>query len=192
MTLFWMTAKDYLQVIRYKQHDLLVKHKVSLKVAVLRITLYKMFYYAYVLVLPILFSGMPWHIVVAGFLLMHFTAGLFLSCVFQPSHVMEASQFSSPRGIEGERRMEDSWAIHEVVNTTDFAPKNRLLSWFIGGLNYQIEHHLFTGVCHVHYRKLAPIVQSTTASFGIPYHVQPTFFKALSEHAKMLKKLGRE
>ena len=80
MTLFWMTAKDFLQVVRYKQHDLLVKHKVSLKQAVFRITLYKLGYYGYILLLPLLFSGMPWYDVLFGFLIMHITAGLFLSC----------------------------------------------------------------------------------------------------------------
>jgi linoleoyl-CoA desaturase len=103
---------------------------------------------------------------------------------------MEASAFSRPLIVDGKTRMEDTWAVHEVTNTTDFAPNNRILSWFIGGLNYQIEHHLFPGVCHVHYKKLAPIVKSTTAAFGLPYHVQPTFLKAILEHAKMLKKLG--
>jgi len=192
MTLFWMTAKDYMQVVRYKQHDLLVKQKVSLQQAVLRITLYKIFYYTYILVLPILFAGMPWYFVIMGFLIMHFSAGLFLSCIFQPSHIMEASSFASPVQTDGKRQMEDTWAVHEIVNTTDFAPRSRILSWFIGGLNYQIEHHLFTGVCHVHYQKLSSIVRSTTLAFGLPYHVQPTFLKALLEHAKMLKKLGRE
>jgi linoleoyl-CoA desaturase len=192
MTLFWMTAKDYLQVIRYKQHDLLLKQKVSLKQAVFRITWYKLFYYAYIIVLPVLFSGMPWYFVLLGFLLMHFTAGLFLSCVFQPSHIMETSAFLLPVTTDGKQKMEETWAVHEVTNTTDFAPGNRVLTWFIGGLNYQIEHHLFTNICHVHYPKLAPIVRSTTEEFRIPYHVQPTFLKALWEHAKMLKALGRK
>jgi linoleoyl-CoA desaturase len=192
MTLFWMTAKDYLQVVRYKQHDLLIKQKVSLKQALIRITLFKLFYYAYILVLPILFSGMPWYNILFGFLLMHFTAGLFLSCIFQPSHIVESSGFALPVITNGKRQMEDSWAIHEVANTTDFGPDNRLLTWFIGGLNFQIEHHLFTGICHVHYKKLSPIVKSAAAGFGIPYHVEPTFFKALAGHVRMLKKLGRE
>ena len=191
MTLYWMTVKDYRQVIRYKEHDLLVKHRVSLKQAVLRITLYKLFYYGYIIVLPILFSGMAWYLVLAGFLLMHFTAGLFLSCIFQPSHVIETSAFASPITIDGKRRMEDSWAVHEVANTTNFSPNSRIFSWFIGGLNYQIEHHLFTGICHVHYPKIAPIVKSTARSFGLPYNVQPTFWKALMEHGKMLKMLGK-
>jgi linoleoyl-CoA desaturase len=190
MTLFWMTAKDYLSVIRYKQHDLLSRHNVSFKQALFRITLYKLFYYAYIIVLPVLFSGMPWYMVAAGFILMHFTAGLFLSCVFQPSHIMETSAFALPIDTDGKRRMENSWAVHEVVNTTNFAPHNRILSWFIGGLNFQIEHHLFTDICHVHYRRIAPIVKSAAKEFGLPYNEQPTFLGALLEHAKMLKKLG--
>lgn len=192
MTLFWMTAKDYLQVVRYKQHDLLIRQKVSLRQAIFRITWYKLFYYAYIIVLPVLFSGMPWYFVVMGFLLMHFTAGLFLSCVFQPSHIMATSPFLLPVTINDKQQMEDTWAVHEVTNTTDFAPRNRALTWFIGGLNYQIEHHLFTSICHVHYPKLAPIVRSTAAAFKIPYHVEPTFLKALWKHTLMLKKLGKK
>jgi linoleoyl-CoA desaturase len=169
----------------------LIKQRVSLSQAVFRITLYKLFYYSYIMVLPILFSGMPWHFVLLGFLIMHFTAGLFLSCIFQPSHIMETSGFAAPVTSEGASRMEDSWAVHEVANTTNFSPKSRILSWFIGGLNYQIEHHLFTGICHVHYPRIAPIVKSTTREFALLYHEQPTFLKALGEHAKMLKILGR-
>jgi linoleoyl-CoA desaturase len=191
MTLFWMTAKDYLQVVRYKQHDLLVRHHVSLGQALFRISLFKVFYYSYVIVLPILFSGMPWYYILFGFLLMHFTAGLVLSCIFQPSHIVETSTFELPVETDGEHEMEDSWAIHEVENTTDFAPGKKALTWFVGGLNYQIEHHLFTGICHVHYPKLAPIVQQTAKEFGVIYHVEKTFWKALKGHVRMLKKLGR-
>ena len=86
--------------------------------------------------------------------------------------------------------MENSWAIHELANTTNFAPNNRLLTWFIGGLNFQIEHHLFTGVCHVHYPKIAPIVRAGCLSYNLPYNVEPGFRKALYSHLKMLKKLG--
>jgi len=191
MTLFWMTAKDYLQIVRYKQHDLLVKYKVSLKQALVRVTLYKLFYYSYILVLPVIFSGMPWYYVISGFLFMHFIAGLVLSSIFQPAHIIEESTFKLPADGNG-KQMEDTWAIHEVENTTDFAPDNRFLTWFIGGLNYQIEHHLFTGICHVHYPKLAPIVKKVAGDFHVAYHVEPTFARALKGHVRMLKKLGRE
>ena len=188
MTLFWMTAKDYLQIVRYKQHNLLTNYKISAGQAIFRVTLYKLFYYAYIMVLPMLFSGVHWYHVVLGFLLMHFTAGIALSCIFQPSHIVESSTFELPVGDR--RQMDDSWAIHEVENTTDFAPGKGLLTWFIGGLNYQIEHHLFTGICHVHYPQLAPIVQQTAAEYGVTYHIEPTFRKALKGHIKMLRKLG--
>jgi len=191
MTLLWMTTKDYTQVIRYRQHDLLTKHQVSFRQAIFRITLFKVLYYGYIIVLPILFSGMPWYYVVFGFLMMHFIAGLFLACIFQPAHVVATSDFAIPQGTNG-RTMENSWAVHEVENTTNFAPRNKFLTWFIGGLNFQIEHHLFTGICHVHYPQLAPIVKSVTKEFGLPYHEEPTFFKALGDHVRMLKKLGRE
>jgi len=192
LTLYWMTIKDYIQIIRYGKHGLLSKQKISLKQGIFRITLYKLFYYSYIFMLPILFSGVPWYFILAGFLLMHFTAGLLLSCIFQPSHIMETSAFSKPVEAGSKRMMEDTWAVHEVVNTTDFAANNHFLTWFIGGLNYQIEHHLFSGICHVHYRKLAPIVKSATAAYGLPYHTQPTFRKALYEHAKMLRLLGKK
>jgi linoleoyl-CoA desaturase len=191
LTLFWMTAKDYIQVIRYKRHDLLISHKISLRQAIFRITLYKIFYYSYIMVLPILFSGFPWYAVVFGFLVMHFTAGIVLSCIFQPSHIVEASTFELPVGSEPDsKQMEDSWAIHEVENTTNFAQRKKFFTWFFGGLNYQIEHHLFSGICHVHYPQLAPLVRKTAAEYGVTYHVEPTFWKALKGHVKMLKKLG--
>jgi len=191
MTLYWMTAKDFVQAVRYKKIGLLIKAQLSLTQALWRIVLYKAFYYSYIIVLPVLFSGVPWYFIVSGFLLMHFTAGMLLSCIFQPSHIMETSGYALPLEIEGKQQMENSWAIHEMGNTTNFAPGNRFLSWFSGGLNFQIEHHLFTNICHIHYRKLAPIVKKTANEFGLPYHEQRTFFAALWAHAGMLKRLGK-
>jgi len=88
------------------------------------------------------------------------------------------------------RRMEDSWAVHEVTNTTNFSIKSRFITWFSGGLNFQIEHHLFSHICHIHYPKLSPIVQATVQAYGLPYSVQPTMFHAIRSHVKMLFKLG--
>ncbi|RPD39550.1 fatty acid desaturase family protein [Chitinophaga barathri] len=191
MTLYWMTAKDFFQVARYRKFDLLVKQQLSLTRAMWQISLFKAVYYGYILVLPLVFADIPWYFVVGGFLVMHFTAGLLLSCIFQPAHIMETSDFKPPVEEENKRQMENSWAVHEIGNTTNFAPKNRILSWFAGGLNYQIEHHLFSNICHVHYRKLAPIVKKTAREFGLPYNEQRTFLKALWAHGIMLKKLGR-
>ncbi|RYD51323.1 MAG: acyl-CoA desaturase [Sphingobacteriales bacterium] len=187
MTLYWCTAKDFLAVINYNRIGLLKKERISLRTALLEVALSKILYFSIFLVLPLLLSGAGWTSVVLGFLLMHFVAGLSLACIFQLAHVMEESDFAKP---SDDRKMESSWAVHQLQNTVNFAPTNKLLSWFIGGLNFQIEHHLFPHICHVHYPNLSPIVAKTAAEFGLQYQVRPTFRNALKAHAQMLKKLG--
>ncbi len=189
MNLFWVTVKDYRQLFKYNQVDLLKKEKLTLKRGITELTLLKLFYIGYAIVLPIFFSGMSWYHVLIGFVIMQMIAGLALACIFQPAHVMESSEFPEPGP---DRKMENNWAVHQVLNTTNFAPESELFSWFIGGLNYQIEHHLFPNICHVHYPQISKIVQSVAKEYGIPYQVQPTFMHALWEHGKMLKKLGRD
>jgi linoleoyl-CoA desaturase len=88
--------------------------------------------------------------------------------------------------------MENNWAIHQLLTTSDFAPKNRILSWLIGGLNYQVEHHLFPNICHVHYRKISQFVKSLAKKYELPYNVQPSFIKAVNSHAQMLRALARK
>ena len=188
LTFQWATIKDFKQVNEYARLDLLKKEKLTRKQALIQVSLYKVFYYAYIIALPLLFSGVAWYHILAGFFIMHFVAGLALSCIFQLAHVMEECEFPVPTD---ERKMENNWAVHQVLNTANFAPKSKFLNWFIGGLNRQIEHHLFPNVCHVHYKELAVIVKDTAQQHGLPYYEQPTFWSALVEHARMLRKLGR-
>jgi linoleoyl-CoA desaturase len=188
MNLFWVTVKDFRQMNRYEKEGLLRKEKVSLRRARTELALLKVLYVAYIIVLPLLFGGVAWHHVVLGFVGMHMMAGLGLACIFQPAHVMESSTFPTPTPA---RRIEDSWAAHQLLNTTNFSPDSKITAWFIGGLNYQIEHHLFPHVCHIHYPKIAPIVARTAKEFNLPYNVQKTFAHALWEHGKMLKTLGQ-
>jgi linoleoyl-CoA desaturase len=101
--------------------------------------------------------------------------------------VVETSDFAKP---DDERRMENNWAVHQILNTADFAPDNKFVCWYIGGLNFQIEHHLFPHVCHIHYPKIAKIVAQVAKEHDIPYQVMPTFRSALLAHGKMLKYLG--
>jgi linoleoyl-CoA desaturase len=75
--------------------------------------------------------------------------------------------------------------------TSNFAPRNKWISYYVGGLNFQIEHHLFTRVCHIHYPRIAPIVQQTAAEFGIPYLTHNTLAGAFSSHVTLMGKLGR-
>jgi linoleoyl-CoA desaturase len=189
MNLFWITVKDYRLLFRYEKNGMLRKQKVTLAKALTELSLLKVFYIAYMLVVPILFSGFAAWEVILGFVVMHMIAGLALACIFQPAHVMETSEFPAPTP---DHRIENTWAVHQLLNTTNFSPKSVITSWFIGGLNFQIEHHLFPHVCHVHYPALSKIVKKTAAEYNLPYQVQPTFAHALWMHGRMLKELGKK
>lgn len=118
---------------------------------------------------------------------MHFVAGVILSLVFQTAHVVEGLDFPEPNE---EGNIENQWAIHQLHTTADFARKNRLINFYVGGLNYQIEHHLFAKICHVHYPKISAIVKKTAEEYGIPYHEFPTFWSAIVSHYGILKWLS--
>ena len=189
MNLYWITAKDYLMLFRYDKHDLLRKQKTTLRKTVTQLSLLKVFYFSYILVVPMLFAGVAWYQVLIGFTMMHVIAGLALALIFQPAHVMETSEF--PDMVPGQK-MENSWAVHQVLNTANFARNNKVVCWFLGGLNFQIEHHLFSHICHVHYPKLSLIVERVAHQYDLPYNVQPSFTRAIIEHLRMLKHLGNK
>jgi linoleoyl-CoA desaturase len=188
MTLSWVTAKDYAQLKRYRNMGLLVKQNHSYKWLLRELVISKVFFYLYLLVLPLIFSEMAWWQTVVFFIVMHFIQGFILTIVFQPAHVMPVSEYPLP---DEKGNLENTWAIHQMHTTSDFSPKSRIFSWYVGGLNYQVEHHLFPNICHVHYKNLATIVRKTAIEHGVPYHVQENFIIALINHGRMLKKLGR-
>ena len=119
---------------------------------------------------------------------MHFIAGFILSIIFQPAHVVPTSNFPMP---DASGNIEADWAVNQLYNTANFAPKAKLFSWYVGGLNYQVEHHLFPSICHIHYNKISKIVEQTAKEYQLPYHSYQTFVQALAEHTKMLKNLGQ-
>lgn len=188
LTLQWATIKDFRQVYDYHKKDLLKKEKITLSKAMWQLAIYKLLYYGYIFIIPVFVMGMAWQHVLVGFLIMHFTAGLLLSCIFQLAHVMEECEYPE---VPVDRKMENTWAVHQLLNTANFSPKSPLMFWFVGGLNHQIEHHLFPHICHIHYKQVAPLVKETAKEYGLPYYEQPSFIRALIEHARMLKKLGR-
>lgn len=188
MTLSWSTDKDFVQLIRYKRQGHKLSARRSFRRLMVELVGLKVGYFTYMLVIPMLFMPVPWWQILILFFAMHYVCGFLLGIVFQTAHVMETSAYPLPN--EG-GNVENSWAVHQLATTSDFAPKNRWLSWFIGGLNYQVEHHLFPNICHVHYPKIAPIVKQTALEFNLPYNVQATFIKALWKHGRMLRMLGR-
>ncbi|GAB4248934.1 MAG: acyl-CoA desaturase [Ekhidna sp.] len=188
MTMSWIIVKDIIQLAEYTKDGLLQKQTKSTVRAWIWLILTKIFYYSYILAIPLLFTSLAWYHIVIGFFLMHYVAGFSLAIIFQPAHVMEENSFEDGGASEV---VEENWAVHQLKSTCNFAHKAKVFSWFVGGLNYQIEHHLFPNVCHVHYRKLSKIVRETAEEYGIPYKSYPTFMSALVSHGKMLYALGR-
>jgi len=188
MTISWVTAKEFKQLAHWKGSGYFEAQGSTYSRSFGILILTKAIYFFYALALPLLLTPSPWWLTVTGFIVMHFIAGFILGIVFQPAHTVPSSEYPLPDALGN---MENSWAVHQVLTTANFAPNQRLFSWFVGGLNYQVEHHLFTNVCHVHYRALSGIVRATTVEFGLPYHVEPTFFSALRSHTKWLRALGR-
>jgi linoleoyl-CoA desaturase len=118
---------------------------------------------------------------------MQYMCGLILTLVFQPAHVIDETEFYLPE-VDG--AIDNNWAIHQMKTTSNFANRNWLLTWYVGGLNFQVEHHLFPNICHIHYRDIAPIVKETAKEFGVSYLEHQTFRSALRSHFKVIKQLG--
>jgi len=148
----------------------------------------KFFYYGWAIILPLLVLDLPWWQFAIGFLAMHFTTGIILSVVFQLAHVVEETEHPVP---DANGTMEHTWMVHELVTTANFAMRNPVLGWFVGGLNFQIEHHLFPRICSVHYPAISRIVRETCEKYGIPYNAHPTLFSAIHSHWATLRRLGR-
>jgi linoleoyl-CoA desaturase len=189
MTLMWCTVKDYRQAFRYEKMDLMKTQGITFGRLLVEIFLSKLLYFGIFLVLPLIFLPSAWWVTSLSFLLMHFITGLILAMIFQPAHVVPSSNYLLPND-SGD--IEADWAVNQLFNTANFAPKARVLSWYCGGLNYQIEHHLFPNICHVHYKKIANIVKDTAEEYNLPYISQKTFADALREHTRMLRDLGNK
>ncbi|MFI5171801.1 MAG: fatty acid desaturase family protein [Chitinophagales bacterium] len=188
-TFGWTLNKDFKQLIRYNKNGLTKGSGGSPTIEMIKLIISKLVYFAIVLLLPALLTSYGFGYLFLGFLMMHATTGLFVTTIFQLAHVVEDTDHPLPSD-SGE--IENSWAIHQLETTANFAKKNRVLSWFVGGLNYQVEHHLFHNICHIHYKKIAPIVKNTALEFGIPYYEKVTFWQALASHMRVLKKIGND
>jgi linoleoyl-CoA desaturase len=162
------------------------KYKIGTEWVILLVS--KALYLTYIFVIPLLITDLAWWQICVGIVIMHYIAGFLLAIIFQPAHVIEGTTYPLPD--ETNYSVQTTWALHQLLTTTNFGNEDRWFSWFAGGLNFQIEHHLFPNICHVHYRKIAGIVKETADEFGLPYKSTPTFRDALAGHARMLKQLG--
>ena len=188
MTVSWVTTKDFQQLFRYKKMNLTKLENEKFAPLLIELILSKIFYYGTLLVLPIIILPISWWWIPIFIFIKNLISGFVLAIVFQPAHVVPETDFVQPNE---DNLIENNFAIHQMETTANFAPKSRILNWFVGGLNYQVEHHLFPNICHVHYKKISKIVKQTAEEFNVPYNTHRTFLKALVYHTKMIKSLGR-
>ena len=188
LTFNWAITTDFKQMRNYLKRKLSYGEPKSPKVLWTTLIITKVIYIAIWIVLPIVI-GITWWKVLVGFFIMHYTAGLILSIVFQLAHVVDEAANPQPNEV-GE--MENTWAIHQLFTTVNFAPKNKIVNWYTGGLNHQIEHHIFPHISHVHYGKIAKIVKETAKECQLPYYEYKTMTAAVVAHFKHLRTLGLE
>ncbi len=188
LTFNWALTTDFKQMHKYLKRKLSYGELKSPQVLWTNLIISKIIYVAIWIVLPIVI-GITWWKVLIGFFVMHYTAGLILSIVFQLAHVVEETTNPIPNE-NGE--LENTWAIHQLYTTANFAPKNRVVNWFTGGLNHQIEHHIFPNISHVHYGNIAKIVKQTALECDLPYNEFKTMRGAVAAHFRHLRELGEK
>lgn len=141
------------------------------------------------IIFPIIYLDYPFWVILLGYLCGQMAAGFSVALVFQLAHVVENVNYVEP---DAEGIIYHHWAAHEMKTTSNFATNNLFLTHLLGGLNFQVEHHLFPSICHVHYPQIKKIVQDTAREFKLPYHENPTFWKAIKSHYRLVKQFGRE
>jgi linoleoyl-CoA desaturase len=185
LTLAWVTYSDFRKFFSGQIGHYKLRQYTVWEVVIFFFT--KLFYFGYALLLPLFFHPV-WHVLIA-FVAVHLLIGFTLSMIFQLAHTVEHNTFPTPDAHTGTINKE--WAIHEVETTANFAPHNPLLTWYVGGLNFQIEHHLFSSICHIHYPAICTIVRDTCQEFSLPYVCYPTLGAAIAGHYRFLQTMGR-
>lgn len=184
LLLVWVFESDYRKYFSKKVGIVPIKKMSKFEHAAFWIA--KAGYAFGMIVLPIMMVGfLPWLI---GFLSMAMFAGFVLSIVFQLAHTVEHTHFPVP---DETNKIENEWAIHQIETTANFATRNKLISWLVGGLNFQIEHHLFPKISHIHYPAISKIIKQTCEEYGIRYIEYRKMRHAIVSHATHLKKMGR-
>ena len=187
LTINWAITTDFLQMKRYMKRKLAHGKFPNPFINWSTLVFTKILYMSIWIVIPILALNLAWWKILIGFFLMHYTAGLILSIIFQLAHVMDEADMPLPKE---DGSLINTWAIHQLMTTVNFSPKNKLISWFTGGLNYQVEHHIFPNISHIHYSKIAEIVKKTAKEFNLPYNEFKSIRKAIIAHFSYLKLMG--
>jgi linoleoyl-CoA desaturase len=183
-SVLWIFMLDYIKYFSGKVGNIQIAGMTAKDHVIFWVT--KISYLFFYLALPAMYWG--WGYTILGFMVYHFMLGTTLSIVFQLAHVVEGTEFTDEH-LES-NKIDDEWAIHQLKTTANFATKSKFVSWYTGGLNFQVEHHLFPKISHVHYPALSKIVKQVCAEMNVPYNEFPSFGKAVQSHLKHLKETG--
>ncbi len=185
MYVFWVFFSDYNKYFSKKIGAMPLK-KMTTKDHI-QFWQVKVWHLAVFIVLPIIVVGfIPWLI---GFLTMSLVSGFILSIVFQLAHTVEDTEF--PIADIDSQKLPDEFAAHQIKTTANFATRDKFVNWFVGGLNFQIEHHLFPKISHIHYPAISKIVKEVCRDYNLEYIEYPTVNRAIKAHVNFLKEMGR-
>ncbi len=187
LTINWAITTDFKQMHQYLKKKLSYGKFPNPKKEWSILIITKILYYSFWIVLPIAVMDIKWWQVLIGFFVMHYTAGMILSVIFQLAHVVPKTEMPLP---DENGQMKHTWAIHQLYTTSNFAIDNRLVNFYTGGLNHQVEHHIFPHISHIHYKNISKIVRDTAKEFNLPYNEYKTMMGAFAEHFKQLSYLG--
>jgi linoleoyl-CoA desaturase len=185
-SLTWVFIKDYVKFFKKKIGN--YENKKHPPIEYFNLFFFKALYYTIFLVLPLILINALWWQILLGFFALHFCEGITMAVIFMLAHVVEETNFPLPNE---KGNIDNSWAVHQLYTTADFGRENNLLSFLCGGLNFQVEHHLYPRICHVHYKPISDIVKTTAEEYNLRYNANPSFRGAIRSHIRLLKKLGR-
>ncbi|MEE9362900.1 MAG: acyl-CoA desaturase [Cellulophaga sp.] len=189
LTFNWVLTTDFKQMSRYMKRKLSYGEFPNPLFNWSRMIIFKIIYLSIWVVVPLLVLDIAWWQLLIGFFSMHYVAGVILSVVFQLAHVINEAETPLP---DNQGNMKNTWAIHQLFTTVNFGNKSKIVNWFTGGLNHQVEHHIFPNISHVHYTKIGEIVKATAKEFNLPYNEYKTTRKAIISHFKHLRDLGKQ
>ncbi len=186
-TFEWIFIKDFVQYFTLKINDRQSIPKLKLPQHV-EFWVSKIIYLSIFFALPLYYFPLKTFLV--GLVIFHYSMSLSMAAVFQLAHIFDGSSYPEPN--KETNKLSIDWVELQLSTTTNFGTSNKLLTWYAGGLNFQVEHHLLPMVSHIHYPAISKIVEETANEFAFPYHTTTSYFPALSSHFKMMKNLGQE